>query len=238
MNLHLTLQGKGGVGKSLVSTLVAQYLRSQGDEPTCIDTDPANATFHGFSQLNVKFLDILENEKVNPRIFDQMVNTVMTSENDCVVDCGATTFIPLTAYIKENNLIEFLTSSGITVYMHVLVTGGQALKDTIKGLDYIIKSFSDNAKIVVWLNEFFGKVMHDGKEFEEFKVFIDNKKEIYGLITIPEMTRETFGQDIKEMLEKRMTFNEFISDENIFAMPRQRITIFRDKIYNNISMVL
>lgn len=238
MNLHLTLQGKGGVGKSLVSTFVAQYILSRGDSPTCIDTDPANATFHGFSQLNVKFLDILENEKVNPRIFDEMVNIVMSSENDCVIDCGATTFIPLTAYIKENNLIEYLTYNGINVYMHVLVTGGQALKDTIKGLDYVIKSFSNNTKVVVWLNEYFGKVKHEGKDFEEFKVFKDNKNEIYGLISIPEMTRETFGQDIKEMLEKRLTFNEYISDEKIFAMPRQRIKIFRDTIYNNISMVL
>ncbi len=30
--IHLTLQGKGGVGKSLVASIIAQYLRDKGRE--------------------------------------------------------------------------------------------------------------------------------------------------------------------------------------------------------------
>jgi Mrp family chromosome partitioning ATPase len=43
--IHLTLQGKGGVGKSLVSSILAQYFRYRGAEIHCIDTDPVNQTF-------------------------------------------------------------------------------------------------------------------------------------------------------------------------------------------------
>ena len=43
--IHLTLQGKGGVGKSLVATVLAQYLREKGKDVRCIDTDPVNRTF-------------------------------------------------------------------------------------------------------------------------------------------------------------------------------------------------
>ena len=43
--IHLTLQGKGGVGKSLVAAVLAQYLKSAGRDVRCIDTDPVNRTF-------------------------------------------------------------------------------------------------------------------------------------------------------------------------------------------------
>jgi P-type conjugative transfer protein TrbG len=49
--IHLTLQGKGGVGKSLVASVLAQYLKEQGKDVRCIDTDPVNRTFAQYSAL-------------------------------------------------------------------------------------------------------------------------------------------------------------------------------------------
>ena len=43
-NVHIVLQGKGGVGKSLAASMLAQYLTKRGESPLCIDTDPINAT--------------------------------------------------------------------------------------------------------------------------------------------------------------------------------------------------
>ena len=40
--IHLTLQGKGGVGKSLVAAILAQFFRHRGAEIHCLDTDPVN----------------------------------------------------------------------------------------------------------------------------------------------------------------------------------------------------
>jgi len=42
--VHITLQGKGGIGKSYVTSLIAQNLMDRGEEVICIDTDPINAT--------------------------------------------------------------------------------------------------------------------------------------------------------------------------------------------------
>ena len=36
--VHLTLQGKGGVGKSLIAAVLAQYFRDHGRDVRCIDT--------------------------------------------------------------------------------------------------------------------------------------------------------------------------------------------------------
>ena len=43
--VHLTLQGKGGVGKSYVASLIAQHRMDKGMPVSCIDTDPVNSTF-------------------------------------------------------------------------------------------------------------------------------------------------------------------------------------------------
>ena len=37
--IHMVLQGKGGVGKSVIAALIAQYKASKGQAPLCLDTD-------------------------------------------------------------------------------------------------------------------------------------------------------------------------------------------------------
>ncbi|MFH1216500.1 MAG: conjugal transfer protein TraL [Pseudomonadota bacterium] len=238
MNLHLTLQGKGGVGKTLVSTLIAQYLLSKDITPLCIDTDPVNRTFTGFNGVNVKPLDIMENDRVNIRNFDNLIEMIMESKNECVIDNGASSFIPLTAYLKENDIFQFLSEKGFTIFIHVVLTGGQAVEDTAKGLDYIIKNFGSSANTVVWLNEYFGKVKYNEMTFEEMQVFKRNKSNIHGVVTIPEMSKETFGVDVKQMLEDRVTFDEYLASDKYMIIPKQRIKKFRDTMFNNISIVL
>ena len=68
--IHMLLQGKGGVGKSFIAATLAQYKESKGQKPLCIDTDPVNATFHGYKALDVQRLQIMENDEINPRSFD------------------------------------------------------------------------------------------------------------------------------------------------------------------------
>ncbi len=238
MNLHLTLQGKGGVGKTLVTTLIAQYLTSKKVTPLCIDTDPVNKTFSGFKALKVQPLDIMDGDRINIRAFDKLVEMIIKNKDDCVVDNGASSFIPLTAYLKEGDILPFLAENDITIYIHVVVTGGQAQDDTIRGLDYVINNFSPSINTIVWLNEYFGAIEHKGKIFEDMQVFKRNKANIYGIVTIPEMSKETFGQDIKQMLEDRVTFAEYLSLDKYMIIPKQRIKKFRDIMFNNISIVL
>lgn len=239
MDLHLTLQGKGGVGKTLVTTLVAQYLNFKKINPLCIDTDPVNKTFAGFKNLNVKLLDIMDGDRVNIRVFDTLVEMIMTNtETACVIDNGASSFIPLTAYLKEGDILPFLAENNIKIYIHVVITGGQSFDDTIKGLDYIINTFGDSVNIVVWLNEYFGKIKYEEKSFEEMQIFRRNEENIHGIVTIPEMSKETFGLDIKQMLEDRVTFDEYLLSDKYMIIPKQRIKKFQDLMYNNISIVL
>src|SRR5690349_10613232 len=58
--VHFTLQGKGGVGKSLVASLIAQYLLSKGEPVAVIDADPVNPTLFGYDALKVQRLELME----------------------------------------------------------------------------------------------------------------------------------------------------------------------------------
>src|SRR5580704_6424507 len=54
-SVHLVLQGKGGVGKSFVSAILAQYFRTKPVPVNCLDTDPVNATFAQYRVLEAEY---------------------------------------------------------------------------------------------------------------------------------------------------------------------------------------
>jgi len=49
-SVHLVLQGKGGVGKSFVSSILAQYFRTKSAPVYCLDTDPVRRRNRSWQQ--------------------------------------------------------------------------------------------------------------------------------------------------------------------------------------------
>ena len=59
-NFHFVLQGKGGVGKTTVSTFITQYVKDYlKQDYLAIDTDQVNASFASFKGLNVETIKFL-----------------------------------------------------------------------------------------------------------------------------------------------------------------------------------
>ena len=75
-NVHMILQGKGGVGKSFIASLLAQHKIADHKNILCIDTDPVNATFAGFKALNVKRLELMDGDVINARKFDDLIELI------------------------------------------------------------------------------------------------------------------------------------------------------------------
>ena len=155
--IHLSLQGKGGVGKSLVASILAQYFLHHGVEVHCLDTDPVNQTFSQYSALGAEHLELMRDGKIDSRGFDALMERLLTEDGIFIVDNGASTFIPLWSYIVENNVLELLRSAGRRLCVHTVVTGGQALGDTLKGFKSLADSSAER-NILVWLNEYFGLI--------------------------------------------------------------------------------
>ena len=131
--IHMVLQGKGGVGKSVIAALIAQYKASNGQAPLCIDTDPVNSTFHGYKSLNVRRLQIMDGDEINSRNFDSLVELIAPSTDDVVIDNGASSFVPLSHYLVTNQVPALLQEMGHELVVHTVITGGQALVDTLSG---------------------------------------------------------------------------------------------------------
>jgi CobQ/CobB/MinD/ParA nucleotide binding domain len=238
--VHLTLQGKGGVGKSVVATLLAQYLRDKGIAAKCFDADPLNQTLAGFAGLGVTKVDLMETtekgRRINPRRFDDLVEQIaeQSGESHVIVDTGSSSFVALVHYLVSNDVPDVLSQTGHELVVHTVVTGGQALLDTLHGVAQLVKQL-DNVRFVVWLNPFWGPVAEDGKTFEQMKTYQDIKKRIQTVVNLPAFVDELFPQDIAAMLKSRLTFKEAIDSPAFSLMSRHRLKVAQRDFYSQLD---
>ncbi|WP_036254299.1 ArsA-related P-loop ATPase [Methylobacter sp. BBA5.1] len=229
--IHMVLQGKGGVGKSMIAAAIAQYKASKGQSPLCIDTDPVNATFEGYKALKARRLNIMDGDEINTRNFDALVELIAPTKNDVIIDNGASSFVALSHYLISNEVPALLQDMGHELIVHTVVTGGQALQDTVSGFAQLAGQFPDESVFVVWLNPYWGPIEHEGKGFEQMKAYKDNKDRVSAIIQIPTLKEETYGRDFSEMLQARLTFDEALAMESLTIMTRQRLKIVRTQIF-------
>ena len=188
-SIHFILQGKGGVGKSLVAALVTQYLSSKHATVNCADTDPVNDTFARYKAFDAQRVKIMNGDNnIDARAFDGLIESLVAHDGVSVIDNGASTFVPLSSYLTENSVIELLQSAGKEVFIHTVLTGGQAIDDTMSGLGALLKT--QPAPVVVWENEFFGEVAKDGKKFIDTNMYRSNAGRIKGVVKIHKRTQE------------------------------------------------
>jgi CobQ/CobB/MinD/ParA family nucleotide binding protein len=236
--VHLALQGKGGVGKSYVAALIAQHQRESGKEVVCVDTDPVNATFSEYRAFEARRLALMEGARINERRFDELMELILATDAVVIVDNGASAFLALSNYLIENAAIGVLAEAGKPITVHSVVTGGQALLDTLTGLQQLAAQFSDRAEIVVWLNEYFGDIIAEGKGFEQMKVYETYKARIRGLIRLYRQSADTFGKDVERMLAERLTFDEAMASPAFSLMAKQRLKMVKRGLFKQMDLVL
>lgn len=229
--IHMVLQGKGGVGKSLIAAILAQYKVSKGTQPLCIDTDPVNATFHGFKALNVKRLQIMDGDEINPRNFDSLVELIAPSTVDVIIDNGASSFVPLSHYLISNQVPALLQEMGHELVVHTVITGSQALTDTVNSFAQLATQFPTESSFIVWLNPYWGAIEHEGKSFEQMKAYINNKSRVTAIVKIPTLKEETYGRDLADMLQEHLTFDEALTNSALTIMTRQRLKIVKSDLF-------
>ncbi|MBB3221674.1 conjugal transfer protein TraL [Pseudoduganella umbonata] len=234
--VHLMLQGRGGVGKSLGSALLAQYLLHRDVPISCYDTDPVNDTFSQYGALGAKRTDILGPDKnINPRAFDSLVDALLWDDKIAVIDNGASTFVPLMAYLVENHVLSVLRDAGRPVLLHCVLTGGQAFDDTQLGLETVLSAHQ--APVVLWINEYFGPVRRDGRGFEDSILYQRHADRIRGIVRLERANADTFGKDVELMLQRKLTFAEALNSDHFGIMPRQRLKMTRDMIFNQLAAI-
>lgn len=232
--VHMVAQGKGGVGKSFISTLIAQYLKPKASGLHCYDTDPVNPTFSHYQALNPKVINILtDDNNLNSRIFDDLMEDLLEFDGIAVVDNGAATFVPLMGYMAENDVADVLSDAGIRLVVHIPVTGGQALGECLKGLNETLGTI--NAEVVVWLNEYNGRVEQDGKTFEQFGVYQQHQERILGVVRLENFAADTYGADISMMTSLNLTFDEVKTSDQFRIMAKNRLKKFKEYVFEQLD---
>jgi hypothetical protein len=236
--VHFILQGKGGIGKTLVSTILAQWLAAKDDTPLrCYDTDQENATFSRYKAMDVKHVPVMTDARtIDPKRFDALMIDILEEDGNCVIDNGANTFSPLVAYLIENDCFSLLQESGRKVYIHTIVGGGDTLHDTAMG--FLSTAKSTSVPLVLWENEHFGALVSaSGKSFIESQTYADNAARVVGRVVLTQRNADTFGADIKKMNTARLTAEEVKASDKFNVMEKQRIkVVFRD-LFEQLDMV-
>ena len=81
---------------------------------------------------------------------------------------------------------------GHELVIHTVVTGGQALLDTVNGFAQLVSQFPEEALFIVWLNPYWGPIEHEGKRFEQMKAYTANKDRSISHRADPEPQRRNF----------------------------------------------
>ena len=224
------LQGKGGIGKTFVSSILAQWMQNKNPASLrCYDTDQENTTFSRYKALNVKHVPVMNDSRtIEPKGFDVLMMDILETDGNCVIDNGANTFSPLMAYLVENACFEMLKDANRSVYIHSIVGGGDTLHDTASG--FISTALSTPVPLVLWENEHFGLLQTpSGKAFIDSQSFNDHIDKVKGRVKLIQRNSDTFGADIKKMNTTRMTLDEVMQSDKFNIMEKQRIkVVYRD----------
>jgi hypothetical protein len=236
--VHFVLQAKGGIGKSFVSTLLAQYLINETGSARCFDTDQENTTFAHYSALSVRHISLADQSRViDPKRFDSLMGSLLTDEGNFVVDTGANTFSNLLAYMVENEAFNMLRDARKTTYVHTIVGGGDTLADTANGF-YAIAQKISGTRIVVWFNEHFGEIKTaEGKPFTETQAYRQSAARLTGSVTLFRRNHATFGEDIRKLNTRRHTIAQALASNDYSLMEKQRIRTFSHDVFGQLRAI-
>ncbi len=160
-NIHFIGGEKGGVGKSLVSRLVAQYLIDKELPFLGFDTDRSHGAllrfYSGFA--SPVLVDRYE-------ALDSIIEAAVEQpERRILVDLAAQTHDPLVKWMDESGVLDMAAESGFTItYWHVMDSG----RDSVDLLKKLLNRFGARLNYVLVRNQMrgddFGMLEQSGEQ--------------------------------------------------------------------------
>ena len=136
---------KGGVGKSVVSRVLAQYFIDQERTFTGFDTDRSHASFRRFYADYASRVVVDSYEGLDLIVSGFEDNPAQS----VIVDLAAQTAAPLSRWVKDSDLIALLQELGVSVnFWHV----ADACKDSVDLLQRLMDTYGDLANYIVVKN--------------------------------------------------------------------------------------
>ena len=149
-NIHLIGGEKGGVGKSVVARVLAQYMIDKKLDFVGFDTDRSHGSLVRFYAdfASPMLIDSYES-------LDTMVELAAENPGERIlVDLAAQTHERLVKWIDESGVLEALSEHGLSLtYWHVMDSG----KDSLSLLKSLFDRFGSRLNYVIVLNQLRGE---------------------------------------------------------------------------------
>ncbi len=231
--IDIILGSKGGIGKSHIAWLLAQYRASMGEQADIIDTDPSTDTltqYKGLNCIRIPMMDV--NGQVYDGEFDKVMKQIENSGADYyVIDSGASNYVQMMNYIGDEEILDTLLELGHEVHVNIIVCGGDDCYDTIVGCNNILTTLHmEGINNVVWLNEYQDVAQHNNIRFLDSKTYKDHKSKIKKVIALP-FEQPRIVKAIKELKKRRLTFDEGIANDDFDGQLKRRFARLKNKYF-------
>jgi len=142
--IHFIGGEKGGVGKSVVARLLAQYWIDRNQSWRGFDTDRSHGALMRYYEGFATALEIAELEDL-----DKIMEAASADQRQILVDLAAQTEAGLHDWIDSGGVLDLARELGIeVVFWHVMDDG----KDSVALLERLLDRYGDDANYVVVLN--------------------------------------------------------------------------------------
>lgn len=148
-NVHLIGGEKGGVGKSVVARLLAQYFIDRGLPFLGFDSDRSHGALLRFYEGYASPVVVDRYESL-----DAVVEAAVAEpDRRVLVDLAAQTHEPLARWIDESGVLDLAAEHGVALrYWHVMDAG----RDSVDLLAKLLDRYGDRLSYVLVLNELRG----------------------------------------------------------------------------------
>jgi len=235
MRLFITLMGKGGVGKSTVSLIMAQYLTQEQRELVCVDTDGTNLTFSRYNSLNVLNKNVLseDGERADLTRIDNLFNDLLSNQQyqakDIVIDNGANSFTPVRNYLLNSGL----HTMELDITLLIPIVAGESQDSCMLGASDLLKDFGNTVKYIIFENErdgatsFKNSKLH--KKFEE-------SGSLQGLVTIPQIDpKSLLGADFNTMIRNSLLYHDLNASDKLQILSKSRLKQYYSRIFTQLE---
>jgi len=216
---------KGGVGKSVVARVLAQYFIDRNQPFIGFDTDRSHTSF-------ARFYGDFASPAVVERYeaMDQIAAVFETPTEDgqqksAIVDLAAQTAAPLARWIKESDVLPLLADMGVAVnFWHVADSG----KDSVDLLGRLLETYGEGPNYFVVRN------LGRGSDFSllEQSPALQRVLDMGGrLITLPQLHEASMNKIDRQNVSFWAAINNRDMPDALGLLERQRVRVWLRAIY-------
>ena len=221
---------KGGVGKSVMARVLAQYFIDKSVPFIGFDTDRSHTSFTRFyaDYASPVIVDTYEGLDLIVGAFEE-APTVVDKPKSVIVDLAAQTAAPLARWVKDSDLLSVLAELGVTVNFWHLADAG---KDSVDLLDRLINTFGAGPNYFVVKNQ--GR----GSDFSQLDDSAALKKALAlgaHVITLGQLHEASMRKIDRQNASFWSAINQRSGPDSLGLLERQRVKTWLRNTYNTLD---